>query len=395
MPSPIPQDNEHRLHVAITVAAAVLAVAMIAAAVWAITRPRPGGTIQTQITPAEETSAAPSGAATSSAVTTAPPSAVATPGASQSQAASASAEPTPTPGSPVRYRLAYHQGGNFYVATDDARSAALVHVVGTSYAVSPDGRSVAAIDGGKLLVTPIGQHTTANSPIEPGLSAENISPVWMPDSSAVFFVRQGSDGSPSIWRYTVGSGATARVVGGSAVAVSPDGHTLAAMPTGDSSAIVIWSDSGKARSLSIAEGDPVAVALGNDRIYVSTVSSAGDSDIWSLKLDGTDKKRLAHMSATDSMSGTFGELMLSPDGSKLLYAADGDDGYSRLSVVSTSGGMPVKISGRRDGYALRWSPNGKRIYFIEGNAYQGQTTGLYWISPNGRNRTLLVAGAGQ
>jgi len=391
MPSPIPQDSEHRLHVAITIVAALLAVAMVAAAAWALTRPRPGATIRAAITPAEETSAA--ATATFSADATGSAGAVTT------SSAGASTDETESPGSSAttkkpRYRLAYHNGSAFYVATEDAKSSAIVHVTSVSYALSPDGHSVAAVEGGKLLVTSVGQHTSASSPVLPGLPADNVVPVWMPDSSAVLFIRPDSAGVPYVWRFTLETSAAAQVCLGSGVAVSPDGHTIVAMPTGDSSALVVWTDTGKARSVSVPSGDPVAVALGNDRLFVSTVSVAGDSGLWSLAMDGSDKRRLAYTGASDDMSATFGELLLSPDGSKLLYAADGDDGYSRLRVVPTAGGDPVKISGRRDGYAIRWSPGGKRIYFVEGNAYQGQATSLCYISPNGRGRTVLVAGAG-
>jgi Tol biopolymer transport system component len=94
-----------------------------------------------------------------------------------------------------------------------------------------------------------------------------------------------------------------------------------------------------------------------------------------------------------STSVTYGELMLSPDGTRLLFAADGDDGYSRLWTVPTAGGRATAISGRRDGYAIGWTKDGKGILFIEGNAFQGQSTSLWLSDLNGHNRKLLVAGA--
>ena len=112
-----------------------------------------------------------------------------------------------------------------------------------------------------------------------------------------------------------------------------------------------------------------------------------------MAADGTDAKRLVASGSAGALASTFGELMLSPDGSTLVYAADGDDGYSRIWYVPSGGGTPHEISGRRDGYVLRWSADSKGIYFIEGNDFQGQRTALYYTDLSNRNRRLLVSGA--
>ena len=76
----------------------------------------------------------------------------------------------------------------------------------------------------------------------------------------------------------------------------------------------------------------------------------------------------------------------------LLYAAESDDGYSRMWLVPTAGGTPFALSSRRDNYPLQWSVSGKEILFIEGNAFQGESTALYHVSPTGSRRLLLVSG---
>ena len=63
-------------------------------------------------------------------------------------------------------------------------------------------------------------------------------------------------------------------------------------------------------------------------------------------------------------------------------------------VVPTAGGTAFSLSTRRDNYPLQWTVSGKDILFIEGNAFQGENTSLYHVSPTGTRRLQLVAGAG-
>ena len=42
---------------------------------------------------------------------------------------------------------------------------------------------------------------------------------------------------------------------------------------------------------------------------------------------------------------------------------------------------------------MGWTEDGKGILFIEGNAFQGQSTSLWSSDLKGRNRKLLVQGA--
>jgi Tol biopolymer transport system component len=295
-------------------------------------------------------------------------------------------------------RIAFHLGKTIYLASEDAKSKTPMHVNGTNYALSPDGRAVAAIEDGKLMVASVGQHLLASSPATPGLTAEAIAPVWLPDSSAVLFVRSDKDGTAHIWILNRVTGAASEFAEGAGVAVAPDSQTVAIVPTGDATTPTISVSrlsGGSGTTFQVPSGEPVAVAMGRDRVFVSTVSAAGSSAIWSVTYDGKKKVKLVGNSPAVNASVTYGELMLSPDGKKLLFAADGDDGYSRLWIVPTAGGTPTAISRRRDGYALGWSRDGKGVIFIEGNAFQGQTTSLWLSDLTGRRRTKLVEGATQ
>ena len=383
--------NERRLHVAVVAVAGVLAVVMVGAAAWALTRPKPVG----ELPPGTLTQTERSQAATpaSSSAGTVPTSAnTPLPGT-----ASGPVPQTPTnSGATISgRRIAFHIGNTLYIASEDAKTKTPMHIVGTNYALSPDGRTVAAIEKGKLVVAAVGQHLLASSPSTPGLTAEATPPVWMPDSSAVLFVRADQDGIARIWRLDRDSGAASEVRSGTGVAVSPNSRTIVTMPSEDAAApvIAVSTTGGGSKTFKVPSGDPVDIAVSTDRVFVSTVSASGVSALWSLAYDGTKKKQIVGPDVAGSTSVTYGELMLSPDGTKLLFAADGDDGYSRLWTVPVAGGKATAISGLRDGYAIGWTRDGKGILFVQGNSFQGQTTSLWLSDLTGHHRKKLLDGA--
>jgi hypothetical protein len=385
------------LHVAVIAAAAVFAVVMVVAAGWVLTRPKPSARLPVgSYAPGTETSQGASPATNTGGVVPSPGSGA----ASTSTSTSSNDTGTTGPGSgtsDVGRRFAFHIGNSLYVAKEDGKTISPMHIVGTNYALSPDGRTVAAIEKGKLVVAKVGEHLLATSPETPGLSAEAVAPAWAPDSSGFYFVRTNKDGMPRIWRYDRATGAAVEVGAGSEVVVSPDGKTIAVMPTEEDVTPVIGIQtlgSGAPRvTIKVPSGEPVAIALSRDRVFVSSVSATGDSTLWSFAYDGTDRHKLVTAAAVGGSSATYGEMMPSPDGSKLLFAADGDDGYSRLYIVPSAGGTLTAISGRRDGYALGWTRDATGILFIEGNSFQGQTTALLKSDLTGHRRTTLVKGA--
>ncbi len=386
-----PRTREQKLHAAIVAAAAVLAAVMVGAAVWALTRPLPPGALPELPAPGTEASQA-------ATPTTAAPGAVA------SQTPTAAVVPT-TPAStpatgttvvaPADRRIGFHLGSTLYLASEDGKNKTPMYLPGTDYALSPDGTTVAAIDKGKFMMAAVGTHLLSSSPSTPGLAAEAVRPVWTPDSSQALFVRADKSGEPHVWVFKRSSGTTTDLGPGSGAAVSPDGSHVALLPADDTSrSITILPLAGGSKtSVKLTSGDPVAIALGTKRLFVSTLSAAGNSSIWAFDYNGANKKRLVDSSVASDTAVTYGNLMLSPSGTKVLFSADGDDGYSRLWTVPAIGGKASKLSGRRDGYPLGWTRDGKYVLFIEGNAFQGQETALWRSDLTGTKRTKLVEGA--
>ncbi len=393
MTSPIPDDSL-RTRVALIVAISVLGVAILAMGAWAVFRPHPKPAAPRTYTPAQETS---------SSVTTATSSLLATPAASaESSSATAAAAAAAAAGSgegaaPGIVRAAkieFRLGSSVYVADEDGGSAsAVTQATDGQFALSPDGLTLALARNGSISLYEVATGKLLFSAI-----AETVLPVWLPDSSAVLFMRVAPDGTAQIFSVSPSGGQESAIGAGSGVAVSPNGANIALLPPPGSTAtpqILVSREGGAFAPIPVPGGDPIGIALGNNRIFVSTMSAAEGAAIWSLALDGSGTRRLVKPGTVAAEKGaTFGRMLLSPDGLNLLYAAESDDGYSRMWLVPTAGGAPFSLSSRRDNYPLKWSVSGKDILFIEGNAFQGEKTALYHVSPTGTRRLMVVSGAG-
>jgi hypothetical protein len=272
MAIPTRGNNESKLHIAIIAVAAVLAVVMVGAAAWSLTRPIPPGALL-PVTPTPVGDSTQGATPATSSAGAAPTTGSSTTGSvgpfTKPDTPAGAATPTPAAGR----RVVFHIGNTLYISSEDGKSKTPMHIVGTNYALSPDGRTVAAVEKGKLVVAKVGQHLLANSPTKPGLTAEAVAPVWMPSSSAVLFLSANPDGMARIWRYDLATGAAADLGPGAGLAISPDGQTMAVLPAEDAAVPVISvaKPGSVGTTFRVPSGDPVAITLGKDRVFVSSV----------------------------------------------------------------------------------------------------------------------------
>ena len=390
MPSSTPADRNQATRIALIVAIVVLAVAVVGMVAWGMLRPRLKPSTPRSKPPAEETSRGATPTSTSVEASAATPTQ--SPG-STPVTESTSPDGVASPG-PVRVaKIAFRKASAIHVADEDGGSARPVaSAADGAFALSPDGQTLAVTRSGNVAL-----YGVTNGRLAFSARGEAVAPVWLPDSSAVLFVRGGADGAAQVYRVSSSGGTEILIGEGSGMAVSPDGEVIVLVPALGSVTTprVLVSRSGAAFApIPVQGGDALAVDVSNDRIFVSTTSASVDSGIWSMSLMGSDPRQLVEPGSSAEKGATFGRLELSPDGSKLAYAAESDDGYSRMFVVPAKGGTPFSLSFGHDDYPLGWSVSGKEIFFIEGNAFQGESTSLFHVSPSGSRRLLLVNGAG-
>ncbi len=300
-----------------------------------------------------------------------------------------SANPTATPGAQGTCRIAYRRAGVLYVAdpdgSDEVRAAASVE---GAFSIAPDGRTLALVDATTGTLALYDLATGARVAVGP---ANQEMPVW-PVSSAWVVYSTGSGSGARVLRVDRdGRNAKTLFTGGEA-AVSPDGAVvcgIAHAPSGASSVVVYHG--GRAASLPVA-GYATDVACSSTRVFYSLAGDDGaDSSIRSMSLDGGDVLTIR----TGPQAGSrvsFQDLCLKPDGTRVAFTEAGDDGYSRLFVMGVDGGGSRTLSVRRDDYPMCWGCDG-RLYFIEGNAIQGEATKLMGVGADGTGRVVIVEGA--
>lgn len=373
--------------IVLTAVAAVAAAVVLAGVAWLIwvgnrptgERPRPG------YEPAQETTAPPM----PSVLPTASPDATAGPGSAEDTSAASGGEAPPSPSPFTRApRIAYRLGTTLYVANEDGTAPSPVaRIAEGPYALAPDGLTLAVVTEGRLKLI----DTTTGAQVDAAAATE-VQPVWMPDSSAVVYaIKSGRGLMRDIRRIGRDGSGDVSLRLGSAASVSPNGEVVAILAVEETSGSVFVSRSGGPfKRVSAGAGVPTAVAAGDDRVYVG-MSGKDDAWIASVGLDGR-ATRLTGAPAGE-VPAVWGALCLSPNGTHLGAVAEGDDEYSRVSVLSLSEKSMTAISLRRDGYARCWSADGRSFFYVEGNAYQGESTVLYRVAPDGTGRRVVATGA--
>lgn len=287
--------------------------------------------------------------------------------------------------------IVFRLGGSLYLAKADGSSPrSLGFSAQGAYALSPDGSTVAVVDGGILTFI----DAASGSRIRAG-RARDVTPIWRPDSSGVVYGRhEGTAGGvKEMWSVKRDGTGDRLLAAGIDAAISPDGATVVLLPDPEVSGgqVQIMRAGRATRKIALA-GVPTAVAVTSTRVLVGMVGANDAAAVYSFSLDGGGARKLLSGPTVD-MRANWGSFLLSRDGSRLALAAVGDDGFSRLSVMTIATGAEVRLNVRRDAYPSSWSRDSKRLYFVEGSAYQGESTSLVSVDVDGSDRHVVVTGA--
>lgn len=295
------------------------------------------------------------------------------------------------PGTSGPCLIAYRRTGSVYVANADGsgerRVAASAEGV---FSVAPDGRTLALVDAGSGTLALFDIATGKRVAVGP---ANQETPSW-PGASAWVVYSSGSGTSARVRRVDRDGRNPKVLFEGAEAAASADGAVVCGIMHGASgSSVVKVYRSGKAVSLPIS-GYVTDVACSGARVFYSLAGDDGaESSIHLMTLAGGDNSSI-RVGPQAGARASFQDLLLTADGQRIAFTETGDDGYSRLFVMNVDGGGERSLSVRRDDYPLGWGCDG-RLYFMEGNAIQGEATKLMAVAADGTGRVVVVEGAGR
>ncbi|HSK48392.1 MAG TPA: hypothetical protein VLA05_10390 [Coriobacteriia bacterium] len=290
--------------------------------------------------------------------------------------------------------IAFRLGASVYVAYEDGSGAnRIVKSPDGPYALSPDGKTLALVEGTELRLIDVasGDETTA------GEAEEGFGPRWSADSSTLVYRRHksGSSDSYELWTASRSGKGAARLADGEQAGYSPKGDVLVVLDasSGGEQGFVSVSVAGSAlRPVPVTGGTPTAVGTNGDRLFVAMSNGEQGSALVSLGTDGRGQRAVAGGVSGD-MPAIWSAIWPSPDGGLLGLQATGDDGYARAFIVPSAGGASASLSRRRDGKLHGWSATGERVFLVEGNAFQGEPTSLVSMKRDGSARRDVVTGA--
>jgi Tol biopolymer transport system component len=213
---------------------------------------------------------------------------------------------------------------------------------GTSVPVSGSASSTPAVTGvGSVTITPQGTAeptSAASSPTAlpvvsptPGTSAPASSPRL---SGSIAYMHEDAAGAWQTW-----------------VACADLSHAQQLTAVADrGSGWPVWSPDG------------VRIAIDTDREDPDTSDNVVVNDIFTMKADGSDLRKL-----TDSV-GLSGDPGYSPDGKLIVFQADRGTAKQSIYVMNAADGtnkrqVTTVPDGARDDHAPRFSPDGMRIVF--------------------------------
>ncbi len=270
--------------------------------------------------------------------------------------------------SPDGTRIAFEQGDSVLVMAADGSGLTLLALISTvhSLAWSPDGRWLAGVRDnsefvygrasfGNLAASTVFVLPAAGGPpvMVSDSTAINVSPVWLPDGSALLYVSSGGGGR-DVYRQEIGRGGGANGAP-SRVTTGLDAHTI---------------------------------ALSRDGKRLAYSKYSRDLNVWMVRLPASGSVNASAAVPITRGNQASEVVRLSPDGRWLAYDSD-LNGNADIFIVPSDGGTPRQLTDSpSDDLAPDWSPDGTLLSF---HSFGSGNRDVYTIGADGSGLSRVTS----
>jgi Tol biopolymer transport system component len=225
---------------------------------------------------------------------------------------------------------------------------------------------------------------------------DNARPSFRPDDLHLVF-SSNRNGSEDLWEIDPKTGAMSQLTFDSRrvnhVAISATNRIAYEPFWHDTFLFVVDVATGEKRQLTSHTMDNFGARFSPDGRTIAYHSTrAGNSEIFLYYLDGSPETQITDDSGWDLYPDW------SPDGRKLIFNSNREDGRYRIIIANSDGGgervllaQPVSISDSRypvnSRLVSRWSPDGKRIAYL---VSADETASLWTVGPDGDGAKQVI-----
>jgi TolB protein len=223
-------------------------------------------------------------------------------------------------------------------------------------------------------------------------------PTWSPDGSRLAFVRlrSGEGSAPAhaaVWTSLPEGGDLKKVWESQSLAPiymswAPNGGSLALLAQDNQELALITVDpSGGRPARAVARGGPLYLSWAPTGAEMLIHVTSGDrSRLDVVGMGPSDSTRTLGSAPSD-----FRAPMWSPDGKRVAFVEKGPDKSALLTVADVDGGNAVRIASLTDEVAFVWAPDGERLAFsVRGSSEQVFYRGIETVKADGSARAQVT-----